>query len=285
MSQAADPVDVLRVLELSENMEGVSLEAGLCTSRMGGEETDMAYKIDKKIQLSAPTKQLFPDSKFPENFSLMATVRAKKSSQSFLLSVYDDQGVQQLGLEVGRSPVFLYEDQHGQPTPQMYPIFRKVNLADGKWHRIAYSVHDKSVTLYLDCEVVETLDLLRGDNAVVSTEGVTVFGTRLLDEDVFEGDIQQLLIVEDPHTAADYCVNYIPDCNFALPYNSQALNTQENSQLGSDVLMQTDQPDEAKEASNSDRESKKNKRKRGKGSKGKGKRKGKGKKGSRKKKR
>lgn len=47
-------------------------------------------------------------------------------------------------------------------------------------------MQDKSVTLYLDCRRVETLELLRGDNAVVSTEGVTVFGTRLLDEDVFE---------------------------------------------------------------------------------------------------
>lgn len=63
----------------------------------------------------------------------MATVRAKRGSQFFLLSVYDDQGAQQLGLEVGRSPVFLYEDKHGQPPPEMYPIFKKVNLADGKW--------------------------------------------------------------------------------------------------------------------------------------------------------
>lgn len=55
----ADPIDVLRVLGLSENMEGVSLEAGFCTSRRGTEETDLAYKI-KKIQLSAPTKQLYP---------------------------------------------------------------------------------------------------------------------------------------------------------------------------------------------------------------------------------
>lgn len=63
----------------------------------------------------------------------MTTVRAKKGSQFFLLSVYDDQGVQQLGLEVGRSPVFLYEDQNGQPTPEMYPIFKKINMADGKY--------------------------------------------------------------------------------------------------------------------------------------------------------
>lgn len=34
---------------------------------------------------------------------------------------------------MARSPVFLYEDHKGQPTPEFYPTFRKVNLADGKW--------------------------------------------------------------------------------------------------------------------------------------------------------
>lgn len=42
------------------------------------------------------------------------------------------------------------------------------------------------MTLYLDCVKHETLDLLRGHDPRVSTEGVTVFGTRLLDEGVFE---------------------------------------------------------------------------------------------------
>lgn len=42
------------------------------------------------------------------------------------------------------------------------------------------------MTLYLDCVKHETLELLRGLNPRVSTEGVTVFGTRLLDEGVFE---------------------------------------------------------------------------------------------------
>lgn len=60
VSSAGELVDVLKVLELSEDMEGVSLEAGLCTSREGEELTDLAFKIDKKIQLSAPTRQLFP---------------------------------------------------------------------------------------------------------------------------------------------------------------------------------------------------------------------------------
>lgn len=63
----------------------------------------------------------------------MATVRAKKGTRSFLLSVYDAQGVQQVGLEVGQSPVFLYEDRQGQPAPGLHPVFKEVNLADGKW--------------------------------------------------------------------------------------------------------------------------------------------------------
>lgn len=55
-----------------------------------------------------------------------------------------------------------------------------------RWHRVAYSVEGQSVTLYLDCAKVDTLELLRGPNPHVSIEGVSVFGTRLLDEAVFE---------------------------------------------------------------------------------------------------
>lgn len=144
---------------------------------------------------------------------------------SYPLSFCVSQGTQQLGVEIGRSPVFLYEDHEGQPPPELYPTFRRINLADGKWvtshrdththtfnthnlfffwfktffwncisssllparwHRVAYSVEGQSVTLYLDCVKLDTLDLLRGFDPHISTDGVTVFGTRLLDEGVFE---------------------------------------------------------------------------------------------------
>lgn len=134
-----------------------------------------------------------------------------------------------MGLEIGRSPVFLYEDHEGQPSPELYPTFRRINLADGKWvtahadqpftlaisyfwylallkerkmesapllparwHRVAYSVEGQLVTLYLDCVKLDTLDLLRGLDPQVSTDGVTVFGTRLLDEGVFEVSVCSL---------------------------------------------------------------------------------------------
>lgn len=72
----------------------------------------------------------FSQGRFPENFSIMTTVKAKAGLQAFLLSIYSEQGVQQLGLELGRSPVFLYQTK--KPTPENSPTFKGVNLADGK---------------------------------------------------------------------------------------------------------------------------------------------------------
>uniref|UniRef100_A0A665X0W0 Collagen, type XI, alpha 1b n=1 Tax=Echeneis naucrates TaxID=173247 RepID=A0A665X0W0_ECHNA len=209
--RAAEPVDVLKVLDFQSSPEGVRKTTGFCTARRGS-KPDVAYRVGKQAQISAPTKQLFPGGVFPEDFSILFTVKPKAGLQSFLLSVYNKQGIQQLGVEVGRAPVFLYEDQHGKPAPEEYPLFRSVNLADGKWHRVAISVEEKSVTIIVDCKKKLTRPLGRSDRAVINTEGITVFGTRILDEEVFVGDIQQLLIVADPRAAYDYCEHYSPDC-------------------------------------------------------------------------
>uniref|UniRef100_A0A668AM20 Collagen, type XI, alpha 1a n=1 Tax=Myripristis murdjan TaxID=586833 RepID=A0A668AM20_9TELE len=221
----ADPVDVLKVLEFHNSPEGVKKTSGFCTNRRAS-QPDTAYRV-AKAEISAPTKQLFPGGVFPEDFSILTTVRPKAGLQSFLLSLYNEQGVQQLGVELGRSPVFLYEDQTGKPAPEDYPLFRSLNLADGKWHRIAISVEKKTVTIILDCKKKITKPLLRSDQAFVSTNGITVFGTRVLDEEYFQGDIQQLLIVADPKAAYDYCEHYSPDCD--TPHG-QTLQAQEPEQ-------------------------------------------------------
>uniref|UniRef100_A0A8C2J9G4 Collagen, type XI, alpha 1a n=1 Tax=Cyprinus carpio TaxID=7962 RepID=A0A8C2J9G4_CYPCA len=208
----AEPVDVLKVLEFPTVPEGVEKTSGFCTNRRAS-QPDTAYKIGKTAQISAQTKQLFPDGVFPEDFSILTTIKPKAGIQSFLLSIYNEKGVQQLGVEVGRSPVFLYEDQTGKPAPEDYPLFRSLNLADGKWHRVGISVEKKTVTIIVDCKKKLTKTLDRGDHAGIDTNGITVFGTRILDEEAFEGAIQQLLIVADPKAAYDYCEHYSPDCD------------------------------------------------------------------------
>uniref|UniRef100_A0A452GWD1 Thrombospondin-like N-terminal domain-containing protein n=1 Tax=Gopherus agassizii TaxID=38772 RepID=A0A452GWD1_9SAUR len=183
---ASKPVDVLRALGVQDGRDGVSIAAGICTQRRGAEESDFAFRLENSTQLSAPTRQLFRDGHFPEDFSILATLRAQRGSQAFLLSLYDERGVQQLGVEIGRSPVFLYEDQAGQPAPERYPLFSRVSLADGKWHRVALSVEGTNVSLLVDCQAPLTLPLERGPRPVVSTAGITLLGTRLLDEEVFQ---------------------------------------------------------------------------------------------------
>ncbi|KAG7269678.1 hypothetical protein CRUP_029796 [Coryphaenoides rupestris] len=229
--RAVDPVDVLKVLEFHNFPEGVSKTTGFCTNRKAS-NPDTAFRITKQAQISAPTNQLFPGGVFPEDFSILTTVRAKADIQSFLLSIYNQQGVQQLGVELGRSPVFLYEDQTGKPAPEHYPLFRTLHLADGKWHRVAISVEKKTVTIIVDCKKKITKTLARSDRGSIDTNGITVFGARLLDEDVFQdfyteqlvpmcpwtpyqaaGDIQQFLIVADPKAAYDYCEHYSPECD------------------------------------------------------------------------
>uniref|UniRef100_A0A8C5GAX9 Fibrillar collagen NC1 domain-containing protein n=1 Tax=Gouania willdenowi TaxID=441366 RepID=A0A8C5GAX9_GOUWI len=217
----AEPADLLKILDFHSLPEGVSKTTGLCTHRKSTQGADVAYRVSKDAQLSAPTKQLYPGDVFPEDFSIMATVKPKKGSQSFLLSLYNEQGIQQLGLEVGRSPVFLYEDHTGKPSPEDYPLFRGVNLADGKWHRVAISVHKQTITLVLDCKKKTTQKLLRSPSPIIDTKGIIVFGTRILDEEVFEGEIQQLMIVGDHRAAYDYCEHYSPDCEVAVPDQPQ----------------------------------------------------------------
>uniref|UniRef100_A0A8C9LEW2 Thrombospondin-like N-terminal domain-containing protein n=1 Tax=Pavo cristatus TaxID=9049 RepID=A0A8C9LEW2_PAVCR len=182
----SEPADLLKVLDFHNLPDGITRTTGFCTSRRSSKEADVAYRVTKDAQLSAPTKQLYPASPFPEDFSILTTVKAKKGGQSFLISIYNEQGIQQIGVEMGRSPVFLYEDHTGKPGPEDYPLFRGINLADGKWHRVAISVQKKNVTLILDCKKKITKFLDRSDHPIIDVNGIIVFGTRILDEEVFE---------------------------------------------------------------------------------------------------
>lgn len=56
---AAEPVDVLKVLDFQSSPEGVQRTAGFCTVRRGS-RPDVAFRVGKQAQISAPTKQLFP---------------------------------------------------------------------------------------------------------------------------------------------------------------------------------------------------------------------------------
>ena len=65
-------------------------------------------------------------------------------------------------------------------------VLMTFDLALHRWHRVAISVEKQKVTIIVDCKKKVTRPLGRSDKAIISTEGITVFGTRILDEEVFE---------------------------------------------------------------------------------------------------
>jgi len=55
-----------------------------------------------------------------------------------------------------------------------------------RWHRVAISIEKKAVTMIVDCKKKISKPLSRSDHSIINTDGIAVFGTRILDEEVFE---------------------------------------------------------------------------------------------------
>lgn len=52
-------MDLLKLLGFQNDPEGVTKTSGICTNRRAS-KPDLAYRVTKEIQISAPTSQLFP---------------------------------------------------------------------------------------------------------------------------------------------------------------------------------------------------------------------------------
>lgn len=57
---SAQPADLLKVLDFHTLPDGVTKTTGFCSTRRSSRGPDVAYRVTKDAQLSAPTKQLYP---------------------------------------------------------------------------------------------------------------------------------------------------------------------------------------------------------------------------------
>lgn len=74
-----------------------------------------------------------------------------------------------------------------------------------RWHRVAISVYKQTITLILDCKKKTTQKLLRSPKPIIDTKGIIVFGTRILDEEVFEvGNVLQQTV---QHVPDNLCIS------------------------------------------------------------------------------
>lgn len=57
---SAQPADLLKVLDFHNLPDGITKTTGFCATRRSSKGPDVAYRVTKDAQLSAPTKQLYP---------------------------------------------------------------------------------------------------------------------------------------------------------------------------------------------------------------------------------
>lgn len=57
---SAQPADLLKVLDFPNLPDGITKTTGFCATRRSSKGPDVAYRVTKDAQLSAPTKQLYP---------------------------------------------------------------------------------------------------------------------------------------------------------------------------------------------------------------------------------
>jgi hypothetical protein len=55
-----EPADLLKILDFPSLPDGVTKTTGFCAHRKSTKGADVAYRVSKEAQLSAPTKQLYP---------------------------------------------------------------------------------------------------------------------------------------------------------------------------------------------------------------------------------
>lgn len=57
---AVEPADLLKILDFHSLPDGVTKTTGFCSHRRSTQGPDVAYRVSKDAQLSAPTRQLYP---------------------------------------------------------------------------------------------------------------------------------------------------------------------------------------------------------------------------------
>ncbi|XP_064643405.1 uncharacterized protein LOC135497578 [Lineus longissimus] len=191
--------DLISILSLRSFPLGVSITPS----------RPQAFHIQQPSILNTYTTKIYP-KKFPTDFSILLTIKPKLHNQGHVITINDVDGTLRLSIQAGINPVFYYSDKDNLPGKGSPRFF--VNPSDGKWHQVAYSVKKDTVTLIYDCSLEVTRPLERGPRPTIGVNTITSLGSIFGDESrgtLFEGDIEQAIIVEDPDVARKQCSSVV----------------------------------------------------------------------------
>ena len=138
------------VQEFQWSLSELDIETtGLCKSRPlpfsdGRKGWDIAYDLSSTdTTINTTVDSLFPNG-IPEEFVLFATVKVETNNRADLFTIID--GKQSLSFSL--NPVEFEYRRRGKAAVRAGFSER---LNDGAWHRVAFAVRQRHVTLSLDC--------------------------------------------------------------------------------------------------------------------------------------
>ncbi|CAJ1083793.1 LOW QUALITY PROTEIN: collagen alpha-1(XVI) chain, partial [Xyrichtys novacula] len=182
-----------------------------------------------KTALLRPTDQVFPHG-LPEEFTLVFTLALKKAALRetiYLFQISDQQGYPQLSVDFNGPDGTLSLRARGV-DPTVDPVSCVFSgegveaLMDFRWHKVALSVQQDSVSLHVDCSSIETKPL--DPRGPLPIDGHTLLGVRASDAGAAQMDIQQVMLYCDPSLAIQEACCEIPGarCPPDTPKNRRA---------------------------------------------------------------
>lgn len=171
---------------------------GLRRSRLSPADRHSAFRVTPSSSWKVPAHELLPHS-FPLEFSLLFTTRVSLSHGGLLFGLYQS-GNLRMGLFVGSTVSLILSS-----VDNVRVTFVN-SLVDGKWHQAAFSVRKNIVTFYLDCKQKGKLPIAGKLNTSLDQSAILLIGDPGRENsNVFQGDVEQLLISPDPSAALQQC--------------------------------------------------------------------------------
>ncbi|XP_034047688.1 collagen alpha-2(V) chain [Thalassophryne amazonica] len=156
--------------------------------------------------LALPLGRLFADG-FADEFSLLVQLRSPHSDERSVFTMLSPNSHILLQLRISASAIVFIG------TQQRHYEFPVGALTDGQWHHVSVSVSAKTLALYVDCSLVESVDWVHCDMGI-KTDGLFIAGGIIeAFETPFEGHIRQMtFLMGYPGAARHHCSRHPPWC-------------------------------------------------------------------------
>ena len=165
----------------------------------GSDGKAAAYSIQRGGNLQIKTKEMFPYG-LPGDFGLTGTFRmndAALQDKWNLVRFQKQNGQLQAGIRFNgrqRTMEFVYPDASGRSKSV---TFRNVDsLFDDKFHKISFSKRGGLLSLFIDCQEVESQNI--GEVGKISPDGSIQLGFSERSSRTTGVDVQKLLLTSDP---------------------------------------------------------------------------------------